>query len=108
MADREKGRFETRVRGDGAISVPVEILDGMAIYPGSRIRVWREGDRLVIEKVEAVENPFEKAAKGPDVTAMERIQEEQKEAAKKARDKFEALLKEPPKVRPEDNRDLWR
>ncbi|MCU0725974.1 MAG: AbrB/MazE/SpoVT family DNA-binding domain-containing protein [Planctomycetes bacterium] len=108
MVGKNEGRYETRVRDDGAIHVPAEILDRLAIYPGSRIRVFRDGDRLVVEKVEAVADPFAAAARGPDLSAMEKIQREQKESARKARAKFEELLKKPPEVRPEDNKDLWR
>jgi bifunctional DNA-binding transcriptional regulator/antitoxin component of YhaV-PrlF toxin-antitoxin module len=108
MVDRNDGRYETRVRADGAIHVPAEILDPLAIYPGSRIRVFRDGDRLIVEKIEAAADPFAAAARGPDLSAMEKIQSQQKEAAQKARDKFEELMKKPPVIRPEDNKDLWR
>jgi hypothetical protein len=108
MDDRERTQYETRVRQDGAIPVPSDMLDRLEIYPGSKIRITIEGARVVVEKIEAPDDPFAAAAKGPDLAAMERIQREQKESAKKAREKFEELIRKPPKVNPEDNKDLWR
>ena len=100
--------MEFRVRQDGSIRLPAELADGLKIYPGSRIRVTRDGDRLVIEKVAGPEDPFAAAAKGPDLEALDRIREQQAKDQQKARDRFEEMMKKPPEVRPEDTPDFWR
>ena len=99
---------QTRVRRDGCIRVPVEMMDSLEIYPETKITIVREGDAIVIRKVAMDDDPFAKAARGPDTDAMDKIRDKQKDAAKKARDRFEELLKEPPEIKPEDNPDLWR
>jgi bifunctional DNA-binding transcriptional regulator/antitoxin component of YhaV-PrlF toxin-antitoxin module len=99
---------ETRIRRDGCIRVPEEIYDALGMFPGSKIRITLEGKRIVIEKVEMAEDPFAAAAKGPDTSAIEKIQQQQKEAAQRARDRFKELMENPPEIKPEDNPDLWR
>ncbi len=102
------GMETLRVRNDGSIRIHRDLLDALGIYPGSKIAVAREGDRLVIRKVVEEGDPFERAARGPDTSALERIREKQRLEKEKAKDRFEELMKNPPEVKPEDNPDLWR
>lgn len=99
---------EYLIRRDGSIRLPDKIMDAAALYPGSKFTVRLEEGRLVIEKVASADDPFAKAARGPDLTAMDRIRKEQKEQKQKARQRFDELIKKPPEIRPEDNPDLWR
>ncbi len=99
---------ELRIRRDSCIRVPEEIYDALGMFPGTKIRVTLEGKRIVIEKVAMAADPFAEAAKGPDTGALDRIQEQQKEAAQKARDRFKKMMENPPEILPEDNPDLWR
>ena len=99
---------ETRVRRDGCIRVPEELMDTVGMFPGTKIEIRREGDSIVIRKVSMEDDPFAAAARGPDTEAMEKIRRQQKEAAERAKDRFEELIKNPPEIKPEDNPDLWR
>ena len=99
---------ELRIRRDSCIRVPEEIYDALGMFPGTKIRVTQEGKRIIIEKIEMAEDPFAVAARGPDTSALDRIQEEQKEAAEAAREKFKQMMENPPEIKPEDNPDLWR
>jgi hypothetical protein len=67
-----------------------------------------EEGRLVLSKVVETEDPFAKAARGPDLSAIDRIQKAQTEQTQRARERFEELIRKPPEVKPEDNPDLWR
>ncbi len=99
---------ELRIRRDGCIRVPEEIYDALEMFPGTRILVKLEGKRIIIEKVALADDPFAAAAEGPDTGALDRIQEEQREAAEKAREHFKEMMENPPEIKPEDNPDLWR
>ncbi len=99
---------ELRIRRDSCIRVPEEIYDALGMFPGTKIRVTLEGKKIVIEKVAMADDPFAEAARGPDTGALDRIQEQQKEAAQKARDRFKEMMETPPEILPEDNPDLWR
>lgn len=100
--------METRIRRDGLIRIPPKLAEALELYPESKITMEKDGDALVIRKVAMADDPFAKAAAGPDMSALDRIREKQKEDTDKARDRFEELLKDPPEVKPEDNPDLWR
>lgn len=100
--------MEYRIRKDGSIRLPDEVMDAAQLYPGSKFTARLEGGNLVIEKVVEKEDPFAKAARGPDTSEFDRIQREQEEGKRKARDRFEELIKKPPDIKPEDNPDLWR
>ena len=105
----EKGEIRPiRVRNDGSIRIGRKLLDSLEIYPGSKIIVTREGNRVVIEKFIDDIDPFERAAQGPDTSAMEKIREKQRQDKLKAKDKFEDLLANPPEYDPDDNPDMWR
>jgi len=99
---------ELRIRRDSCIRVPEEIYDALGMFPGTRIRVNLVGKQIIIEKIEMVDDPFAAAAAGPDTGALDRIQEQQKDAAQKAREHFEEMMENPPEIKPEDNPDLWR
>lgn len=99
---------ELRIRRDGCIRVPEEIYDALGMFPGTRIHVTMEGKKIIIEKVAMAEDPFAAAAEGPDVSALDRIQEQQREAAERARQRFKEMMENPPEIKPEDNPDLWR
>jgi len=100
--------IELRIRRDGAIKIPPKILDDLQLYPESRITVRVDGGRLIIEKASMADDPFAAAARGPDTSKMERIQEKQAEDKEKAKERFEELIRNPPEIKPEDNPDLWR
>ncbi|MHC4473033.1 MAG: AbrB/MazE/SpoVT family DNA-binding domain-containing protein [Planctomycetota bacterium] len=99
---------QTRIRKDGSLRIPDEIQDALKLHPGSKVVLTVDGSRLVVEKVEMGEDPFAKAAAGPDVGVLDEIQKKQRERTEKAKDRFEELIKNPPEVKPEDNPDLWR
>ena len=99
---------QLRVQRNGAIRLPVDMMDALEIYPERKIEVRREGDSIVIRKAAAEEDPFAKAAEGPDLSQMDKIRQQQKEAAEKAKDRFDELMADPPEIKPEDNPDLWR
>ena len=99
---------ELRVRRDGSIRAPDELMDAAGIHPGGKIRVTLEGGRLIIEKVALAADPFAAAAKGPDLDQMDKIRQKQAEEKQAARDRFEQLIANPPEVLPEDNPDMWR
>ena len=99
---------ELRIRRDSCIRVPEEMYDALGMFPGTKIRVNIVGKQIIIEKVEMVDDPFAAAAEGPDTGALDRIQEQQREAAVKAREHFQKMMENPPEIKPEDNPDLWR
>ncbi len=99
---------ELRIRRDSCIRVPEEIYDALGMFPGTKIRVNLVGKQIIIEKVEMADDPFAAAAEGPDTSAIEKIQQQQKDAARRARDLFEEMMENPPEIKPEDNPDLWR
>jgi antitoxin component of MazEF toxin-antitoxin module len=97
-----------RVRRDGAIRVPDKLMEEVGLYPESRITIRIVDGRIVIAKAAMADDPFAAAAKGPDTSKIEKIQEKWREDKEKAKDQFEELLKNPPEIKPEDNPDLWR
>jgi antitoxin component of MazEF toxin-antitoxin module len=99
---------ELRIRRDGAIRVPEEMYDALGMFPGTKINVTLQGGKIIIEKVALAEDPFAKAAEGPDLGALDKIQEKNREAAQRARERFKELMANPPEIKPEDNPDLWR
>jgi hypothetical protein len=99
---------EFRIRKDGSIRLPEEMMDALALYPGSKYWAKIEDGRLLIEKAVDGEDPFEKAARGPDLSAMDRIRKQQEDEKRRARERFEEMIKKPPEIKPEDNPDLWR
>jgi len=96
------------MRRDNSIRIPDPICEALNLNPQTKVTVRMEGTRVIIEKVALADDPFAKAAEGPDVSALDRIQKEQQAQKEKARDRFEELIKNPPEVKPEDNPDLWR
>jgi len=55
-ANGEKGGpFLVRLDRQGRLIVPASLRHALGIGPGDRLVLWREGDRLVIERFEAVE-----------------------------------------------------
>lgn len=84
------------------------MYDALGMFPGTKIRVSLVGRQIIIEKIEMVDDPFAAAAEGPDTSALDRIQEQQRLAAEKAREHFQKMMENPPEIKPEDNPDLWR
>jgi antitoxin component of MazEF toxin-antitoxin module len=99
---------ELRVRRDGSIRAPDDLMDAAGIHPGGKVRVTLENGRLILEKVALADDPFAAAAKGPDVSIIEKIREQQAKEKQAARDRFDELIADPPEVLPEDNPDFWR
>ena len=99
---------QTRVRRDGAIRIPEKIADELKLYPETKVSLTVEEGALVIRKVESAEDPFVAAARGPDLDAIDKIREQHEKDKKRAKDRFEELIKNPPEIKPEDNPDLWR
>lgn len=99
---------ELRIRRDGAIKISPKILDEIGFYPETRIVVTVTDGYLVIKKAEMADDPFAAAARGPDTSKLDKIQQEQRQAKERAKERFAELMENPPEVRPEDNDDLWR
>ncbi len=56
LATGEKGGpFLVRLDRQGRLIVPASLRHALGLGPGDRLVLWREGDRLVIERFEAVE-----------------------------------------------------
>ncbi len=100
--------YQTQVTKNGLVRIPDAAQEALKIYAGAQVTVEVRDDELVIKKIAMADDPFAAAARGPDVSRLDEIQQQQKQSKQDARDKFEKLMENPPEVKPEDNPDLWR
>jgi hypothetical protein len=91
----------------GRLVLPPRLLNLLGGAPGKKIRVHVEGGRVVLERFVAID-PFAEAMKKPDADAFEKLMGDQEREKAEAEERFEELLENPPEIRPEDDRDLWR
>ena len=55
VAGEKKEAFLVRLDRQGRLIVPASLRHALGLGPGDRLVLWREGDRLVLERLEAVE-----------------------------------------------------
>jgi antitoxin component of MazEF toxin-antitoxin module len=99
--------MDIEIDRQGRVRLPERALRMLGVRGGQKIRLRFEGERVVLERIVAVD-PFAEAMKKPEADALEKLMDEQDRDRAEAENRFEELLENPPEVKPEDRPDLWR
>jgi bifunctional DNA-binding transcriptional regulator/antitoxin component of YhaV-PrlF toxin-antitoxin module len=91
----------------GRITLPPWAMRKLLAKLGTKLDIHSEGDRIVLERIAEID-PFAEAMKKPEANAIENMLNAQEKDRVEAEDRFEELIENPPEIKPEDNKDLWR